>query len=207
MMKATKSLPHNYTHYYTLDLTKNRTLLVVINLVGIGLFFFFGWLFLRITAALRPGVTFLGGEANLTGLLALLATYLGVLVIHELVHGAFFWLITRERPFFGFKGLYAYAAAPDWYLPRDPFLVVGLAPLVLITLAGVALIPVMPEAVLPFWVFGLTINAAGAIGDMLVVGWLLTLSRSILVRDEGDKFSVYRLAPNPAATDSNRERP
>ena len=82
-------------------------------------------------------------------------------------------------------------AAPDWYLPRNPYLIVGLAPLVLLTVLGLGLLPVLPRSVLPPAWFALTFNAAGAVGDMVVVGWLLTKPRSVLVNDEGDKFSVF----------------
>jgi len=76
--------------------------------------------------------------------LAILLALVAVLLLHELVHGAFFWLITRSRPRFGLQITYAYAAAPDCYIPRNPYLVVGLSPLVLITLAGIVMLPLIP---------------------------------------------------------------
>ena len=69
-----------------------------------------------------------------------------MIVLHEGLHGLFFWLFTREKPKFAFKGFYAYAAMPDWYLPKKEYLITALAPLVGITLLGV-----LGLALLPGW--------------------------------------------------------
>jgi hypothetical protein len=117
--------------------------------------------------------------------------FAAVLLLHELVHGAFFWLITRSRPVFGLQAAYAYAAAPNWYIPRNPYLVVGLAPLILLTLTGVALLPWLPAALLLPWIFALAVNASGSIGDVYIIGWLLTRPAGALVNDHGDCIHIY----------------
>lgn len=193
-MTATKRLPENYVHFRTLDLTKNKAVMILLNLAGLILFFLFGWFFLWLAMLMRSGQAPLQFNFPLLPwLLALLATYAGVLILHELVHGLFFWLITRERPYFGLKQLYAYAAAPDWYIPRNPYLLVGLAPLILITFLGIILIPFVSQFGLILLLFAMTANAAGAIGDIFVVGWLVNLPSGILVRDDGDTFAVYKV--------------
>jgi hypothetical protein len=116
-------------------------------------------------------------------------------VLHELIHGLFFWLFTRTRPAFGFKGAYAYAAAPGWYIPRSQYIIVGLAPLVLITLGGFALLVVVPAWLIPALLFVVVMNGAGAVGDIAVVGWLLVQPRATLVHDLGDAVAIYRPAP------------
>jgi hypothetical protein len=115
-----------------------------------------------------------------------------MLVLHELVHGAFFWLFTHQRPHFGFKGAYAYAAAPDWYIPRRQYMLVGISPLVVLSLLGVLLLPVLPAGALLPWLVALAGNAAGAVGDALIVGWLLFQPDSVLVQDHGDAVTVYK---------------
>jgi hypothetical protein len=115
-----------------------------------------------------------------------------VIVIHEAVHGAFFWLFTRARPHFGFKGLYAYAALPPgMYLPRNPYIVVGLAPLVLLTLLGLLLVPVTPPVVIPTLYLFVLLNAVGAVGDLLVTAWLLRYPSTALAQDVGDAMTVF----------------
>jgi hypothetical protein len=115
-----------------------------------------------------------------------------VIVLHEAVHGIGFWAFTRQRPRFGFKGWYAYAAMPEnVYLTRNPNIVVGLAPLVVLTVLGLALAPLLPLSVLPTLVCFLTLNAAGAVGDMFWIIWLLRRPANALISDLGDKMVVY----------------
>jgi hypothetical protein len=115
-----------------------------------------------------------------------------MILLHEVIHGLFFWLYTHQRPIFAFKGAYAYAAAPDWYLPRNKYVVVGLSPLILISLAGLLLLTIAPLSFFPSILIAMIFNAAGAVGDLIVVGWLLLQQPDSLVRDYGDMFTVYQ---------------
>ncbi len=194
---ATKTLPHDYSYNETLDLSKDKRLLLLLNIGAIGLIFIFGWLFLEIAGHLHPGwnwglVIRGNGIQILLWLILLTAAYIGILILHELIHGLFFWFITHERPKFGFKIIYAYAAAPDWYILRNPYLVVGLAPLVLITLFGIFLIPAASPSLLVVLLFAITMNASGAVGDIYVVGLLLTYPSTTFIQDRGDIFMVFR---------------
>lgn len=104
----------------------------------------------------------------------------------------FFWLFTGERPKFGWKWLYAYASAPEWYLRRNQHLFVAAAPLVLITLVGLMLLTFAPEPALPAILFSTVANAAGSIGDLVVLVLLLFQSPQVLVQDKGDAIHVYK---------------
>lgn len=206
-MRATKTLPEQYQAYATIALAKNKGLFLLLNLVGLGLFIGFGWLFVRIALLLRPDVTPLLHVIDFTStggvLITLpfvwipgtLAAFFVVPVLHEATHGVFFWLFTRARPRFAYKVVYAYAAAPDWYLPRGPYLLVGLAPLVLLSLLGVALQPFLPLPLQPFLIACLVLNAAGAVGDIAMTCWLLLQPASLLARDTGDAVTLYRAEP------------
>jgi hypothetical protein len=108
-----------------------------------------------------------------------------------LVHGLFFVILTRSRPYFGIKQMYAYACAPDWYIPRNQFLVVGLAPLIFITIAGFLLMPLLDSTLATFTLFGMAVNASGAIGDIYTVLWILRFPAQAFVCDHGEKFSIY----------------
>jgi hypothetical protein len=116
-------------------------------------------------------------------------------VLHEAMHGVFFWLFTRERPQFGIGWGYAYAHAPGWYFPRWSYALIGLAPLIFLTLIGFALLP----NVNPFWVFplllGMLINASGAVGDLWIVLKVVTEKGELLVEDTGDGFKIYGNLP------------
>lgn len=198
MMQATRTLPDGYRKIGTLDVSKNERLLLLLNLAGLVGLAVSGWLFLMILARLRPTVTAsafrfeirsLGEMVLIIG--AILALLVFHIILHEAIHGVFFWLFTRSQPQFAFRWVYAYAAAPDWYLPRNLFLITTLAPLVLISLAGVVLFSFAPTAwLLPIW-FVLIMNAGGAVGDVLVAVWLLRQPPDCLAQDRGDAVTLF----------------
>jgi hypothetical protein len=195
--RPTLTLPAGYRPAGAIDLSTNLSAQIGLSAVAIVLFFLFGAGFIWIIGNLRPEVGGIGGSFGpggvLLGLLALLLTTVAVLVLHEAIHGLCFWIFTRAQPQYGFKGLYAYAAAPDWYLPRAAYAITGAAPLVLISLGGLALALVVPPAALPLLIYALSMNAAGAIGDILVIAWIVVSPRGALFRDGGD--AVARFVP------------
>ncbi len=189
-LAPTKTLPANYTRQTTLDLS-NRVSLLLLNLAALGLFTLCGMAFCLAALRLRADFDLMTlFDWPIVSLFLLLAAIPVTLSVHEIIHGVFFWLYTRERPRFGFKGAYAYAAAPDWYLPRNQHIVVGLAPLIVISL-GILLAAWLPLAALPILIVCTTFNAAGAVGDLATVAWELTRARQAYVRDRGDIFEVY----------------
>lgn len=198
--KAVQQLPEGYGLRHTLDLSKNLKLAIGLNLASLVLIVVLGNLFYWLLSLVRPGLIFEGdfittgllpSDSFLLQFLVIVLIYLGMIVLHEVVHGIFFWIYTSEQPVFGFRGVYAFAAAPTWYLAKGPYLVVGLAPLVLISVVGFIAMLIVP----PGWVFPIllliTLNAAGAVGDIYTFFWILPKPEAILVRDFGDRMQVY----------------
>jgi hypothetical protein len=198
-MRPTQTLPDSYHAAGTIDVAHNPRLLLLLNIAGLILMAAFGWLFVRAIFWLRPSDGFRSlGALSIDGLvelavyiaavLALLALHI---IIHEAIHGIFFWIFTRSRPRFALRFSYAYAAAPGWYIPRNRFLVTTLAPFVFISLGGVAVMPLVPASwLMPLW-FILTMNASGSVGDLLVAAWLLRHSSAALAEDRGDAVTLY----------------
>lgn len=203
-MKATKELPSGYRQDYALSLRNNTRLLVWINIASIPLLCGFGFFFIFATRVLRPELWQSGNLWELVALhpLALILAFVLMIVLHEVVHGIFFGLYTRSMPTFGFKGAYAFAAAPGWYIPRDQYLVVALAPFVLMTLGGLVLMPMVSFDWFPPLLLLLVFNAAGAIGDFLVVWKVAGYAQDAFVLDLGDGFEIH--APD---SDANGEMP
>jgi hypothetical protein len=156
MMKASQTLPQGYRERGRISLKKNKSLLLWLNVLAVPWFLFCALFFGFMTSLLRPlNFAILGsafpmqtplGAAGVIAALsaALVITLCVVLVLHELTHGLFFWLFTKSHPAFGFKGWYAYAAAPGWYVPRARFLVMGAAPLILLSLLREVLLLLVP---------------------------------------------------------------
>jgi Putative zincin peptidase len=194
--RATNVLPDNARLVYSLNLLKNKRAFWLLQIPAVLGFFFFGFLFLWWTTWLRPGLiqTFSAGvEIRLLDLFVLVISLVVFLALHELVHGAFFWIYSRSWPKFGLRSGYAYAAAPGWYFPRRQYLVIALAPFVLLTILGMILLAVVPVGMLAAILFGMVTNAAGAVGDIWIAFMIIKERRTIVIEDLGDGFHFYSL--------------
>ncbi|HLW01212.1 MAG TPA: DUF3267 domain-containing protein [Ktedonobacterales bacterium] len=124
----------------------------------------------------------------LTNILA----YLLVLALHEGLHGVVFALL-GGRPTFGAKLPFAlYCGAPNQLFTRGGYLAVGLAPLVVISLAGIVLIALAP-GLAPFVQLGLIGNFSGAAGDLWAARVLLAQPPTALLLDTASGFEVYEV--------------
>ncbi len=197
-MEPTQTLPEHYRQAGTFDINKNKRLLFLFNAVGMVGLVISSMLFTTILSWLRPEAMEQAFEFEMDsltqlGLLvgAVLVLVLVNTVLHEAIHGFFFWLFTRSRPRFAFHWTYAYAAAPDWYLPKYLYLVTALAPLVLISLIGILLFLFVPAGWLASVWFVLVINAAGSVGDLAVAVWLLRQPSTCLAQDTGSAVTLF----------------
>ncbi|HEY7349668.1 MAG TPA: DUF3267 domain-containing protein [Ktedonobacterales bacterium] len=120
--------------------------------------------------------------------------YLAVLGLHEGAHGLVFALL-GGRPVFGAKLPFAlYCGAPDQLFTRGAYLAVGLAPLALISLAGIVLILLAP-GLAPYVQLGLIGNFSGAAGDLWAARILFQQPSTVLVQDTATGFEVYAIQP------------
>ncbi len=187
-----KELPLHYQKIALFDLRNNPRLAIGLNLLGIPLFFIAGWVFLRFIAFFRADAGGLWGIlSEASSLLILIPGVFLVILIHELIHGLFFWLFTKSKPVFAFKLAYAYAAAPTWYIPRNIYLIVGLAPVVCITLFALIGFLFMPMYAVAIMLILASLNFAGAVGDLAICVWLLDHEDALLIRDMGDAAEIY----------------
>ncbi len=195
-MNAVQTLPENYRRSAGFSM-KDRSMLLKMNIAGFFLLVLFGWLFTAAAVYLRPdeATTFLllkwEGVSGILTIAIVLALMFVTIVVHEAIHGLGFILLAKARPIFAFRGVYAFAAAPDWFIPRDPFLVIGLAPLVVISLVGVALMAIAPAAWIAPLVLVCVVNASGAVGDLWVAVLLLRHPPEALSNDTGDEITIY----------------
>lgn len=195
---STQALPEGYQKSHEFNLKKDIKLLLGLNLIGFVLLILCINVLAWYSNLVRPAGSlegFSGSIEGTGGILVFSGMLLLVIVLmvllHEAVHGLFFWIFTHRIPVFAVRLSYAYAAAPGCYLPRGRYIVVGLAPLVILTLAGLALIPFVSSDLLFFLVLFTALNFAGAVGDIWVVGWLLRKSPAVLIQDFGDRIVVF----------------
>lgn len=197
-IKPTQILPEGYQEIGQLNLEENRGLALILNLVGVGLLFGMSWLMTQTLTFLRPAYLSSENILVITGMrefwrgVLLLVISLGLMVLlNEGVRGVLLWIITRQRPEFRFRGLNTHTAAPGWYLPRSTVIAVRLAPLVLITLLGVLLVPIVPLNLVPGVLLLVSLNVASAVTDGMTAWWLSRKPKSSLVLEDGDCVRVF----------------
>jgi hypothetical protein len=117
----------------------------------------------------------------------LLAGVVIVVALHEAVHGAAA-LVFGHRPEFGLKPPLVYITFKD-KIPRDHFIVVALAPFILLDLAFAALYRV--EALRIFADICFIINTLGAAGDIWISYKLLGAPRGSLIQDTKTGVEVW----------------
>lgn len=195
--RPTQSLPAGYVPAGTFNLNKNITALVGLNVAALVLLGVFSAIFSWMIQVLRPGMTFedlmhgLDWLNSWTGILMLAASLIVMVLLHEGLHGVFFWLFTKARPRFAFRGAYAYAALEGWYFPRKYYAVISMAPLIGISLLAAILFTFAPVEVM-IWAWAIAIfNGSGAVGDLTVTVLMLFKPAGCLVEDQGDKMNFY----------------
>ena len=192
MNNSTKTLPEGYVQSGEINLKKNRRLAIALNLAALPIAVFSFFLLLFFAGFVRPSLM------NTTGTITVgvwvVVLMLLLFTIHELIHGFFFWVFTRSRPVFALRLFYAYAGAPDWYIPTRKFMIVALGPLVIIGVVGMLLMLLVPESWVVLIAIMVALNTGGSVGDLLIFTRLLKLSPSNLANDTGDVITFYEYA-------------
>jgi len=117
----------------------------------------------------------------------LLSAIVIVVSFHEAVHGLIATLL-GHKPLFGFKPPLVYITFTG-KIPRNHFILVALAPLVLLdVLFGYLYIRGLFKL---FFDFCLIINTIGALGDVWIVLMLLNAEKASLIQDTKNGFEVW----------------
>jgi len=188
---STKTLPEGYVQSGEINLKNNKRLAITLNIIALFVAVLSFILLFSIAPLLRPSLMITSGTITGSGMAILVGLVLMLFTIHELIHGFFFWVFTRSRPVFALRLFYAYAAAPDWYIPTRQYMIIGLGPLVIIGAVGMLLMLLVPVS----WVLSIAIivalNTGGSAGDLLIITRIFRLSSTSLANDTGDGVTFY----------------
>ncbi len=178
-------LPEGYEEIKVVDAKTNKTsaLLTLVSLlvtVGVALIGYF---------LIEPPFW----RARPWEILLFAAIIFGYIVLHELVHGAAYKLLTGQKLTFGMTLTVAFCGVPTIYVYRKAALVALLSPFVVFSLlfGGLIFIPV------PLYQFAFTfmlgLHLGGCSGDLYVTGlYLFKLKdNAILMQDTGPKQTFY----------------
>jgi hypothetical protein len=194
MAQSTQTLPDGYKPVYVINLAKDKFLAIVLNLAALVVVLLSFWLLGIFTKWVHPDLSssIISIKFGLPDIIFLLFLVILNLIVHELIHGVFFWFITRSKPIFGLSLSYAFAAAPGWYIPKRQYWLIGLAPLILIGLAGLLIIAIGP----PSWMLPALVvtgfNTGGAVGDVWIIYRLFRITSTCLVNDTGHTVSFFQ---------------
>jgi hypothetical protein len=191
-MIAVPKAEASFNHSITIDLIHDKKLYLGINMLSVFLFvfFYFAFYYASLWAVPNAGKSifyYFILYRHLSGLYSLLFLPMlaFMMVFHELIHGFFLYLFTKSKPVFGFKYFMAYAGAPDWYIRKDCYIIVALAPFVIITLLCYLLLFVVSDNLLPQIFLTAVINASGCIGDIYYTVILLNKPKETYITDSG----------------------
>ena len=183
-----KELPAGYEEIFSVDATEKK-LAITLNLIG-------GVIMAVLAVAaylmIRPN-NFLENY-SISAALILFASLMLYLVLHELVHGAAYKLLTKQKLTFGFTLSVAYCGVPDIYVYRKASMIALLAPFCVFTVLFGVLIAVIPGPWDKFYAAILfSIHVGGCVGDLYDTWLYLTrfTDPRTLMRDTGPKQTFY----------------
>jgi len=185
------TLPEGYVQSGEINLKKDKRLVVLLNILALFVFVLVFYLLSMIGTLARFGLTNISGIISLGTVAILVGLTIGILLIHELIHGFFFWMFSRSRPVFGLRPLYAYAGAPAWFFPKRQFAITALGPLVVIGVAGLLLLLLAPLSWILTIAFLVALNTSGAVGDLFVFIRLLKCSPTSFANDTGEIVTFF----------------
>ena len=183
-----KELPGGYREAYVLDAASKK--------VGVWMNVAAAVIMAVIIAAaalvIRPS-HFLEESAVLHWLILFVSLF-AYIILHELVHGAAYKLLTGQKLTFGLTATVAYCGVPDIYVYRRTALISLLSPFVVFTLVfGGLMLALSSPADKLLAAIALAVHVGGCTGDLYDTGLYLFRFRDprTLMRDTGPKQTFY----------------
>ncbi len=190
-MKATQTLPPTYILYKAFRPSQWRKTHRVMWIFGVALAALSFILLSILAKSLRPEFkpSRLQFEAptieRLGSILVLVLILTIVFAVHEFIHTIFLWFFTGHFPILVARAGALAIRLSHWYIPRDQFLVINLAPMCVISLVGLLLLLAVPQRYISLTVFFTAMNMAGSIADVTSSAYLFLHPPSIYLETEG----------------------
>ena len=187
---AYPALPAGYDLYGTLDMAKDRSEFIRINIGGL---IIVAAMFVLGCMRVPPRVAFAAEEFNIIAFIAVLVVGSIVYILaHEWVHGVVIRIVTGEKAEFGVvpKAGMAYARS-SWFFTKAPYIVIALAPVIVWGTIFEYFLGELPEVY--FWhLYMLQIfNISGAVGDLYVTWKVMRMPKDLLILDQGTSMKFF----------------
>ncbi len=169
----------------------SRELTIILTGMGLLSFFVFGCFFKLVHTLTSPNTG--GFEWTSIAILIAISTIVFAMLFHEFIHGV-------AISMYGGKSRYG-AGVAHYILPylytttetifrRNQFIVILMAPLIVISVLGVISMIVFP-AIAHWFIIPLTMNAAGAIGDLWMTASIVRYPEHIILADDNSGLTIY----------------
>ncbi|WP_265455455.1 DUF3267 domain-containing protein [Enterococcus sp. HY326] len=174
----------------SINIMENKRAVVWLNVAAIALGIVFFGIFAILAELLQP--TAGSEETSLIGLFLFVVVSFVVIIVHELIHGFFFKVFNLEgKVKFGFKNGMAYATSPNSYYTKTQFLIIILAPFVIISCCLVLLYSLNILSA-SFFAIVAAVHAGGCSGDFYFALLLLKSPQNTLVEDTEVGINFYQ---------------
>ncbi|MGD1821239.1 MAG: DUF3267 domain-containing protein [Pleomorphochaeta sp.] len=180
-MKAFYELPKEYQIYKTIDLNKKKYL-ILFNLFVI-------------LVSLIIFSTFKINSCPLFSIRSFIVLAIGIylsIIIHELIHGIFIWLFSKKRAKYKISFFYASAGAKDRYFDKYSYIIIAIAPLIILSFLLFILLYSLPLEYYNSILLILALSASGSIGDIYMTIITLLCPDNILINDSGEIMHFYK---------------
>lgn len=186
-IRSYHTLPTGYKEKLSINL-KDKKILVFLNIGSILLIlpFILGYVIYLDLNHYNDPITI-----NPLDILLYLVLAFFSIIIHELIHGIFFKLGTKEKVSYKFHGWAASASVEGIYFYKNHYILTGIAPFMIITPLLVASIYLFPMHSLGLYII-LAIHTAGCVGDFYVILKLIRCNSDTLIHDYGIGMTIYK---------------
>ena len=190
MNKYYLELPENYKLDKTIDMKKMSTN-IFLNVLNI--------LFVIISFLILISLKF--KEIKIDNLIELsivmfiaLIGFIIYIVLHELTHGLFYKIFTKQKLTYGFSLTYAYCGVPNIYVRKKEAIIACLAPLVIFSIIFLILIFILPPNYINLSIIILfSFHFGGCSGDIYLFIILLTkYKKDTYIKDTGPTQYIYK---------------
>lgn len=184
-----KELPNEYKEIYSIDAKDKKTGIIM----NVGCLILMLITFLITINIKFPRITFNIDTNFLIAMILFFLIMLIYIVLHELVHGLFYKILTKEKLTFGLSWSCAYCGVPNVFVKRNATVIACLAPFVIFNIIYIVLICVLPPNIYTFIITILfSYHIGGCIGDLyLSLLLLIKYNKETIVNDTGAKQTIY----------------
>lgn len=180
----------NQKLYSSIELLANPILLKKLGIWQIVLFFLFYILNSILLISFNIPIHFsLEVSTFFKGLLGVIIGGTIILIIHELIHGLFFWLFSRKKVTFGFKQGLAYATCPGFLFSKTQFFITLASPFIIIT--AILLILQFSFFHPMVMLFLISWHASACTGDFYMLKIIGKASANVLIEDTASGIDLW----------------